>query len=300
MVPKNAGRRRATGVVALRGHSRHTWGVRPAPRPFLVALRRVLVAAAALAATTALVGGCSDGSGGGSGLVSMHSNTRPTASAGTGASGGPGSGGGTDPTSAFCRQLRKLDGEGSLAGKDPAAAVEALSRVGDVAPPALRGDVATLAGAVKELAGIDRSDPASIDKVLAVAARPEVLAASGRITDAARTECGLDLGSKPTGTSDRGGAAASGDLNLEDVDAVRSAAKDTTWPDKLTSTSIINDTAVELSADASSGLTADEAVQACTAVRSALVKKNPKVTITIRSGETVLARAVEDAPCARA
>lgn len=57
---------------------------------------------------------------------------------------------------------------------------------------------------------------------------------------------------------------------------------------------------MELAADASAGLTADEALQACTAVREALVKKNPKVTVTIRSGDTVLARAVEDAPCARA
>jgi hypothetical protein len=285
--------------VALRGRSRHTWGVLRTPRPVPAALRRLLAAPVVLVAA-ALVGGCSGGSGDGSGLVSMHSNTRPAASSGTGGGSASGADAGTDPTSAFCRQLRKLQREGSLAGKDPAAAVEALSRLGDAAPPELRGDVDALAGAVKELAGIDESDPASIDTVLAVVTRPEVLAASGRITDAARTECGVDLAAGPAGGAGGSSPGAAGDLDLEDVDAVRDAATDASWPDKLTSTSIINDTAVELSADPGSGLNAEEAVQACTAVRAALVKKNPDVTITIRSGDTVLARAVKDAPCARA
>ena len=282
---------------ALSGAAPGTLGtVHRTPRPVPPAHHRILATSVVVAAMALLAVGCSDGSGDGSALASLRSNARPTASSGTGPDVGPG----TDPNSDFCKQLKQLDDDGNLANQDPAAAVEALSKIGDVAPPELQGDFETLAGAVQELSGIDESAPDSVERALTVVTRPEVLAASGRITDAALTECGvvLDPTDETTTTEPGSGGSASGDLDLEDVDAVREDATDATWPDKLTSTSIINDTVVELSADAAAGLTADEAVQACTAVRAALVKKNPKVTITIRGGDSVLARAVEDAPCA--
>lgn len=72
------------------------------------------------------------------------------------------------------------------------------------------------------------------------------------------------------------------------------------WPDKISSTSIINDTDVTLMAEDSALLTAEEGLAACVAVREALVVLNPQVVVTIKSGETTVAAAPAGSACAAA
>ena len=178
--------------------------------------------------------------------------------------------------------------------------------MGDRAPAGLRDDVATLRSVVGELAALDGSDPASVDRALGIVLRPEVLAASEAIDTYAKQRCGVDLGmtsgdAESPGSSGMDAAATgSGDIDLEDVDAVRTANGSASWSDKLTSTTILNDTDVTLAADDASALTADEALAACRAVRAALVAINSRVVVTIRSGGTAVAVAPADGECAPA
>ena len=79
---------------------------------------------------------------------------------------------------------------------------------------------------------------------------------------------------------------------------MKEANSSATWPDKITSTSIINDTDVTLIANDSDLLTADEGLEACVALREALVVINPQVIITVKSGETTVAAAPAGSACA--
>jgi hypothetical protein len=261
-----------------------------------------LIALLALAVAGVVLASC--GSDGGFQAVSRASNTRP--GAGTSASGGDGSGSG----SGFCAEVARVDAQQNPSiDDDPAAALEALSRLGDLAPADLKDDFTTLAGAVGKLSSVDQSDPASVEKILTVVMDPGVTAASGRITAYAKEQCGIDLqadrsnsdrSSSGSGSSASGTGGAAGNLDLEDVDAVKDANAAAPWPDKLSSTSIVNDTDVELAAEDSAGLTAEEALAACNAVRAALVPKNPGVTLTVKSGSTALVRAPAGMACAPA
>ena len=229
--------------------------------------------------------------------VSKESNTRPSTE--------PDLGEDTAADGDFCTELESLAQDQQI-GDDPAAAVEALSSVGELAPSELQDDFEVLASVVDDLSSLDEDDPASIDEALGIVLRPEVVTASESISSYASEECGVDLdatsGDSETGstTPDQPDGPTTGDIDLDDIDAVEEANASATWPDKITSTSIINDTDVTLSADDSALLTADEGLAACVAVREALVVINPQVIITIKSGETTVAAASAGAPCAAA
>jgi len=208
----------------------------------------------------------------------------------------------------YCARITELGSqEDASAGSDPAVAIEALSKVAAVAPADLQKDFATLSSVVKDLSALDEKDPESFARVMEIVLRPDVQEASGRITADAKERCGVDLQSTDPTSDDTSTTldgsdttSAPGDLNLEDIDAVEAASAGATWPDKLSSTTIINDTDVELAADDAALLTADEGLAACTAVRDALVVKNPQVTVTVKSGSTTVAAAPAGGACAPA
>jgi hypothetical protein len=153
----------------------------PASGPGSVPTAVVLV----LALAGVLLASCSGD--GGFEAVSRGSNARPPAS--SAASDGAGGSG-----SAFCAEVAKVDAQQDPSiDDDPAAAIEALSKLGDSAPPDLKDDFTTLAGAVGKLSAVDQSDPASMERILTTVMDPEVTAASGRITAYAKERCGIDL-----------------------------------------------------------------------------------------------------------
>ncbi len=245
-------------------------------------------------------------------LASKRSNERPSSSATPGAGSGSSSGSDEPPTAVspsdrrYCDAIAAMAGDQSALGDDPGAAVEAMSRLADLAPEALHDDYETLKSVVGDLTALDQQDPTSIAKALEIVTRSDVLGASEAIAADALQRCGVALaggaGSPTTepsgpGVGDRSGP---GDIDLEDVDAVRDEHRDESWSRKLTSTTILNDSDVTLTADASALLTGDEALAACRAVRAALVDVNPEVVVTIVGGSTPLATAPSGGECAPA
>lgn len=260
----------------------------------------MLLTCLSLVVASLLLAGC----GGGSGSESARtSGERPTRDRRTTTSAvGQGGGGAGD----FCEQLARADEGG--AGDDPAKFVEALAALRDAAPAELSDDLEVLARVARKLRDLDETDPQSAGKVLALVMAPEVMEASSALERYAQDECGLDLGgSDPQGPDDTSldGAStttapadgSSTDLDLEDVDAVKEANSGASWPDKLTGTAISMDTYVQVSADEGAGLTPEEALAACNAVREALVVKNPAVTVEVLSGRRTLAEAGAGQPC---
>ena len=249
-----------------------------------------------VAGACALAAGCSgdDGAAGGS----RRSNDRPPTTTDA-----PG-----DARSPFCREAARLSKKANPSiDQDPAGAVTELSQLGELAPPEFSADFKTLTAVVKRISGLDESDPKAMEQILTAVLDPDVSAASDRITAYAKSECGVDLmadaaapDSTATTADGPGTSGTAGNLDLKDVDAVKEANASATWPDKLSSTSIVNDTDVELAAEDAALLTQDEALAACTAVRAALVQKNPEVTLTVKSGSTVLVRAPAGSGCAPA
>jgi hypothetical protein len=248
------------------------------------------------------VAGCSDGPD--TVTASKQSNTRPERSSEPEGAPDPGDGGAAD--SDFCAALADLSSQPNLDSlDDPGAVIEALAALSDKAPADLKDDFDTLSSVVDDLAGLDTSDPENFAKTMELVLRPEVAAASEAISTYALQSCGVDLNSSPgdaesTTVPDGGDGQATGDIDLEDIDAVKDGNAGAPWADKISSTSIINDTDVTIAADDTEMLTADEAMAACTAVRDALVKINPQVVLTVKSGETVVVAAPAGSACAPA
>ncbi|HNA36240.1 MAG TPA: hypothetical protein PLZ72_07830, partial [Microthrixaceae bacterium] len=143
---------------------------------------------------------------------------------------------------------------------------------------------------------------------------PSVQEAADHIDDVTAEMCGLDLSeldepgttddtlpddTLPDDTLPEPGAAA-GDIDLEHIDRIKDEHQGSSWVEKLSTTSIMNDTAVSLSADASDPITPAEAMEACQVVRSALVSINPDVTVSITNGETAVVQAPAGGACAPA
>lgn len=275
-------------------------------RAVLAGIGLVLCGVAAVAC-----GGAGEGA-----LASKESNVR---------SGSAESDGGSDPDSEYCTAVGALQGPDAADLDDPAAAIAALAALGDVAPEELKSSFEVLSGVVEDLAGMDPDDPDYIGRALEAVMDPSVQEAADHIDDVTAEMCGLDLSEDldDPGSSDDAfpddafpddpfaddtlpdvsipdPGSAAGDIDLEHVDRIKDEHEGSTWVAKLRSTSILNDTAVSLSADSSDPVTPAEAIEACEAVRSALVGINPDVTVAISNGDTTVAESPAGGVCAPA
>jgi hypothetical protein len=266
----------------------------------------------AIAGAALVLAGCGSGSdGNGDAVASMRSETRPESTTTEPAT--------TEPeddveepdvssSDEFCQALQDFDVADPTA-EDPSLAADQLRKLGAAAPADLQDDFETLAAAFEKLSGLDQNSPEAMGAAFEVFFDPAVLMAGENIEAYASEECGFELDPNPTDgelpetepgfDSDEG---AAGDISLDDLDLVEESATaaGATWPEKITSTSIINDTDVTLTADDAALLTRAEGLAACEAVRAALVPKNPQVVVTIQSGTTTVASAPANQPCAPA
>ena len=222
--------------------------------------------------------------------------------------------GGTDPDGEYCTAVTALQGPDAADLDDPAASIEALAALGEVAPAELRPSFEVLSDVVEELSTLDPDDPEYITRALELVMDPSVQEAADHIDDVTAEMCGFDLSeldepgttddtlsddTLPDDTLPEPGAAA-GDIDLEHIDRIKDEHQGSSWVEKLSTTSIMNDTAVSLSADASDPITPAEAMEACQVVRSALVSINPDVTVSITNGETAVVQAPAGGACAPA
>ena len=112
-------------------------------------------------------------------------------------------------------------------------------------------------------------------------------------------ELGAGSGSGSTGTDEDGDAGRRpGEIELEDIDAVKESNDGAAWSEKL-STTVVNGLADVQVSSGDDDLTRDEAMAACTALLTALSERNTDVTVSVASGEDVLAEGA-DGTCAEA
>lgn len=214
------------------------------------------------------------------------------------------SGDDSDAGGEYCQAVEDLAASDASQLDDPAAAVEALSALGDVAPSELRQPFRVLAEVAEQLGQLDGDDMDSASAALEIILDPEVQAAAEKIDGYTKDVCGIDLDEdsveEPTDDPDAtvpDPGTPNGDIDLKHIDAIKEGATGT-WVSKLSSTSIVNDTAVTLIAEEWDPVTVDEALEACEVVRSALVEINPKVTIEIVNGDTPIVASPAEGSCA--
>jgi hypothetical protein len=120
------------------------------------------------------------------------------------ACGGGGSPAPSDATK-YCDTVRAT--QGSLSGdvQDPTAAkaaVAAFARLVSTAPPAIRGNVKTVANLIDKIAAADPTDKEGVASLFAAALDPSFLAASKKMQQFTQEQCGIDLsGAKPSLTA---------------------------------------------------------------------------------------------------
>jgi hypothetical protein len=225
----------------------------------------------------------------------------------------PRAGDATDADGEYCRAVAEME-EQATDLHDPAQALEALSALRAAAPAGLRDSFDVLRRVAARMAELDPASPEYIDESFGILLDPDLQAAAVEVEAYTVQACGIDLGGDATdpfdddpfemplddpelpdlGMPDTGGER---DIDLEHISAVKDRATGT-WLDKLVMTTILDDTEVVLSADASNPVTVDEAMAACTALHEELVSINPLVTIEIRNDETTVVRARAGGACA--
>lgn len=125
--------------------------------------------------------------------------------------GGDDSGASSDSTQ-YCDAVRST--QGSLSGdvQDPTAAKAAVAAFGQLvstAPPAIRGDVKTVANLIDKIAAADPTDQNGVADLFAAALDPSFLAASKRMQQFTQEQCGIDLsGATPSLTAPAAGTAS--------------------------------------------------------------------------------------------
>ena len=263
-----------------------------------------LVAATALLLASTLLASC----GGGSDVTaSIVSDERP-ASDETSADDVPAS---TDEIADFCDRAAELQ-VSDADSSDPAAQLEALESLREVAPAELEKAFDVLADVIAQMSELDETDPEAMGEMFAILLDPRVVEASAAISSFTMRECGFEMtagagtdsfdGNSNDTSGEAGGGVGGFDddpmtLRLDDVEAIEDAAVGQTWPGKLNSTLISNGVDVELAADSSDPITPDEALAACTALWQGLSPKNPAVTVTILNGEKAVAASGADGTC---
>ena len=103
----------------------------------------------------------------------------------------------TGDSTEYCESVRT--GQASLSGdvQDPTAAqaaVAAFDQLVATAPPAIAPDVRTVAGLIDKIAAADPADESGVADLFAAALDPSFLAASKRMQQFTRQQCGIDLG----------------------------------------------------------------------------------------------------------
>lgn len=227
----------------------------------------------------------------------------------------PADDGGGGSSSEYCDAVADLADMDPDELDDPTKAVAALAALGDVAPDDLKESFDVLSGVVEELGALDPDDPDFVTQSLEIVMDPAVQDAAEAIDGFTMDECGVDLdGEDPlddgsfdddmfddtTTTVFPDDSGSSGDIDLEDIDDIKDANSGSTWTQKLNSTTILNDTDVTLAADSADPVTVGEAMEACEAVRVALVPINAGVTVTISNGETPVVASPAGGTCAAA
>lgn len=216
----------------------------------------------------------------------------------------------------FCGVLREL-AERQAGQEDPAEILESLAVAGDAAPKELRPAFAVLAGVAEQLQGLDEADADYFADTLEIVMDPAVQDAADSIDQYASDTCGVDLdeedqlpddpivddtiadSSMPEdSTPDVTISGAGGDIDLEHVDAILEKHKPVRWAEDLNFTTITMDTDVVVATGTATGLSVDDAMAACEALRSELVLINPEVTVEVRDGDTALASSSAGGKCA--
>jgi hypothetical protein len=251
--------------------------------------RHVLLSAP-LVAVALLLGACG---GGGSDTVSVseQSDDRSTTS-------NPAPSAGSD----YCDAADAANGGGSGLdlSDDPRAALDSVRALAAAAPPELQDDFDTFIDGIDDIAEMDEESPEALATIFELMADPEFAAASDAIEEYTKDECGIELGAAmPSGDdssasgadsgSDESDDSEPGEIELDDVSAIKEANASSAWADKLSTTAIngLADVQVSTSGD---DLSQAEALQACTALLAELSKINPEVTVSVGNGADVLAK----------
>jgi hypothetical protein len=243
-----------------------------------------MTACAALVAVLAL-GGCS----GGDDTLAVSDDSAESVE-------GPG---GADAV-AYCSTAEEVTaaGGGLDLSEDAPGALAGIEQLAADAPDELRADFETFLSGVDGLAELNEDDPAALSRIFELMMDPEFEAAANAIEEFTAAECGIELGAgmgAGAAGSDTSGTDGSepGEIELEDVDAVKDANQDATWADKL-STTVINGLADVQVSSSDEDLDEVEAVSACTTIWSALSEINPDVSVAVANGDTVVARSTGD------
>lgn len=229
----------------------------------------------------------------------------------------------------FCTRMRTLMERGPMdTSDDPEAAAEAASQIrelADGAPPEVAGALGTFADLMDEIAALETDGDAEgmdqFGEVMALMFDPEVIQAGAELSDYLVTECGFDpeevdqqFGSGGATTdldgvdggvsSDPEGIRSSGEISLEDLEAVEEANSGESWSPKIVS-SLVSGTSVQwmgrgegdemLDAEP---LTTEEAVAACEALRAAFAGEHPDLEVAVGNGDTALVEGSAATPCA--
>lgn len=244
---------------------------------------------------------CGGGGGAEVAVASKRSDPRPTttipAPSVASATTTPQTTGGATEVSVFCDRLRAVTALPPT--DDPVEAVRRFAGLADGAPAAVAEPFRTLVGVSQRLEALPREAPGSAEAALGILVDPAVTAAGVALENWAQANCGFGISSEPpAGPGGPGGdPSTAGTIRLEDVSAVEEANPDRSWTGKVDSTTIIGDNDVQLGAGGSD-LSAPEALEACEAVRTALVATNPRVVVRVQNGTRTVAASPVGGTCA--
>ena len=242
------------------------------------------------------------------------------AACGGGGRGGGGGGGGGESRGAFCARVKRdqrLLENSSGGDSSPAALKRGLDEVHQLvvdAPPPVKGDMRTLAGVLDKLAKLDLKDQAAFGTAFAAMLDPKVIAASAKVKEYAKKQCGVDLksassageasgGSPPSsgsGGSDPSIKEALGGLDANTVgkyldDHYGSAP----WRGKVNGYGVTSGE-VELDTELAAGSSA--AIEVCKAASGLVYQESKRsdwaVTVKDAQNDTLVRRAGESGSCA--
>jgi hypothetical protein len=201
---------------------------------------------------------------------------------------------------AYCETAETVsaDGGGLDLSEDAAGALTAIEQLAAAAPQEISGDFETFLAGVAGLAELGDDDPEALSRIFELMMDPEFESAANAIEEYTAAECGIELGAgmgAGAAGSDTSGTDGSdpGEIELEDVDAVKDANDGATWVDKL-STTVINGSADVQVSSSDEDLDEPEAVAACTTIWQALSEINPDVSVEVANGDNVVARSTGD------
>lgn len=197
----------------------------------------------------------------------------------------------------FCTRVAALDdGEADLdLEEDPQQALSAIESIAEVAPEELSADFEVFVGTLAEFpSDLPEDDPNALASLLELFMDPDFLEAQSRIGDYVQEECGLDIDGLGGSTSDdaegdTAEAGTSGEVTLEEIDAVEDANDDQSWEDKLSSTVINGQADVQLGSGPEP-FTEAEALQLCNAMVDALSADHPELQVSVTNGEDTIVR----------